>query len=117
MARRGTEGISSVVQRRRWKEAEGQLVVTAWKRSGKPMSVFAREHGLVLQRLSRWVARLGRSSNGRVRFHRVRLVEGLREDTSAAIEVVLVDGRRVLVPEGFAAEELERVLGVLEGRG
>lgn len=116
MSRRGTDGISSVVQRRRWKEAEGQLVVTAWKRSGKPMSVFAREHGLVLQRLSRWVARLGRISNGRVRFHRVRLVGGLRE-RNAAIEVVLVDGRRVVVPEGFAAEELERVLGVLEGRG
>ena len=116
MSRRGTEGISSVVQRRRWKESEGQLVVTAWKQSGKPMTVFAREHGLVVQRLSRWVARLGRSSNGRVRFHRVQLVGGLR-GTSAAIEVALVDGRRVVVPEGFAAEELERVLGVLEGRG
>ena len=116
MSRRGTEGISSVVQRRRWKESEGQLVVTAWKQSGKPMTVFAREHGLVVQRLSRWVARLGRSSNGRVRFHRVQLVGGLRE-RNAAIEVVLVDGRRVVVPEGFAAEELERVLGVLEGRG
>jgi hypothetical protein len=80
------------------------------------MTVFAREHGLVVQRLSRWVARLGRSSNGRVRFHRVQLVGGLR-GTSAAIEVVLMDGRRVVVPEGFAAEELERVLGVLEGRG
>ena len=74
MSRRGTKGISSVAQRRRWKEPEGQLVVTAWKRSGKPMSVFAREHGLVHQRLSRWVARLGRSSDGGVRFHRVQLV-------------------------------------------
>jgi hypothetical protein len=32
------------------------------------------------------------------------------------MEVVLVDGLRVRVPEGFAAEELERLLGVLEGR-
>jgi hypothetical protein len=79
------------------------------------MRVFARERGLVVQRLSRWVARLGRSSNGRVLFHRVELVGALR-GTSAAIEVVLVDGRRVVVPEGFAAEDLERVLWVLEGR-
>jgi len=117
MARRRTDGISSVVQRQRWTEADGRVVVMAWQRSGKPMSVFARDHGLVLQRVSRWAARLGRGSRRGVRFHPVRLVEGLRGGMSVGMEVVLVDGRRVRVPEGFAAEELERVLGVLEGRG
>jgi hypothetical protein len=33
------------------------------------------------------------------------------------IEIELVDGRRVRVGEGFSAEELGRVLEVLEGRG
>jgi len=116
MSRRGTGGITNLVQRRRWREADARAVVAAWQRSGKSKSVFAREHSLVLQRLSRWAARLGGCSNRRVRFHPVRLVGGLR-DRNAAIEVVLVDGCRVRVPEGFVAEELERVLRVVEGRG
>jgi hypothetical protein len=33
-----------------------------------------------------------------------------------AIEVVLLDGRRVRVAAGFAADDLERVLRVLEDR-
>ena len=80
------------------------------------MSVFAREQGLVLQRISRWAGRLDGDSKRRVRFDPVRLVERLRGGMSAGIEVVLVDGRRVRLPEGFEAEELKRVLGVLEGR-
>jgi hypothetical protein len=50
-----------------------------------------------------------------VRFHPVRLVEPRREECgSDAIEVVLLDGRRVRVPAGFAADDFERVLAVLE---
>lgn len=117
MSGKGTGGISSVVVRRqmRWRDADAREVAAAWRRSGKPMWVFAREHGLVLQRLSRWAARLGGGSNRRVRFHPVRLVGGLR-DRNSAIEVVLVDGCRVRVSEDFVAEELERVLWILEGR-
>jgi hypothetical protein len=51
-----------------------------------------------------------------VRFHPVRLVGGKEGEHREAIEVVLVDGRRVRVPAGFAAADLERVLAVLEGR-
>lgn len=115
MSRRRTEGLSRLIGRRRWREEEARVVVSAWRRSGKSMSVFAREHALGLQRLSRWVGRLGDESKARVRFHPIRLMGGV-SGTPGTIEVVLVDGRRVRMTEGFAAEELERVLRVLEGR-
>ena len=51
-----------------------------------------------------------------MRFHPVRLVGGNAGEGGEAIEVVLVDGRRVRVPAGFVASDLERVLAVLEGR-
>ena len=116
MAQRRADGISGIVQKRYWREADGRAVVTAWQRSGKPLSIFARDHGVEPGRISRWASRLGARSRRTVRFHPVRLVEARRGgDRREAIEVVLVDGRRVRVPEGFAAEDLERVLAVLEG--
>ena len=72
------------------------------------------------QRLVRWSERLQGGSRGSVRFHPVRLVGGEREGERGgerdAIEVLLLDGRRVRVREGFSSEELGRVLEVLEGR-
>jgi hypothetical protein len=52
-----------------------------------------------------------------MRFHPVRRVEPERLDPQpGTIEVVLLNGRRVRVPPGFVAEDLVRVLEVLEGR-
>jgi hypothetical protein len=49
-------------------------------------------------------------------FHPVRLVEPEHVDPGpGTIEVVLLNGRRVRVPQGFVAEDLVRVLEVLEG--
>jgi len=109
------EEITGVVQRRPWREEDARAVVAAWEQSGKSLSVFAREHGVIAQRISWWVARLGRKSE--VGFHRVRVVGESRGGTNCVIELVLVDGTRVRVPAGFAAKELKRVLGVLEARG
>lgn len=73
--------MSSVVQSRRWGEPGARVVVTAWQRTGKPMSVFAREHGLVVQRISRW-ARLGRTPSSTSRSSRR---SGLRLGASESI--------------------------------
>jgi len=52
-----------------------------------------------------------------MRFHPVRLVEPEHRDPRrGTIEVVLLNGRRVRVPQGFRVEDLVRVLEVLEGR-
>lgn len=120
MARQRTDGLGAVVGKRYWREAEGRAVVTAWHRSGEALSRFARVHGLKAERVARWAARLAAGTSGVVRFHPVRLVEPRRSGSGSergeALEVLLVDGRRVRVPAGFAAEDLARVLAVLEGR-
>ena len=116
MALRRTEKITGIIQKRRWREADARLVVSASQASGKSLSSFARKYGLQPARIWRWSARLREQSNGTVRFHPVRLVEPDHGDhRPGTIEVVLLDGRRVRVPQGFAAGDLARVLAVLEG--
>ncbi len=110
-----TAEISEVIGKRRWSEADARIVVLAWQRSGKRVSEFARENGLSSQRLVRWSERMQGGSREGVGFHPVRLVGGERGGELGAIEVVLLDGKRVRVGAGFSSEELARVLEVLEG--
>ena len=50
-----------------------------------------------------------------MRFHHVRVVEAAdRCHPDEKIEVFFPDGRSVRVPDGFAPEELQKVLRVLE---
>jgi len=116
MAWRRTEEITDIIRKRRWSEAEARLVVSASQASGKSVLSFAREYGLQPSRIWRWLARLQEESKGGMRFHPVRLVEPERLDPRVGtIEVVLLNGRRVRVPQGFVAEDLVRVLEVVEG--
>lgn len=116
MTRSKRDGLQAAFQKDYWREADARAVVEAWRRSGEPLSRFARGRGLQPHRLSRWAARL--DGKGRpVPFHPVRVVGGEGGERREAIEVVLLDGRRVRIPAGFAAADLERVLAVLEGRG
>jgi hypothetical protein len=116
----GKPEIRRVAGQRYWREAEARVVIDAWQRSGESLSDFSHRHGILRQRLERWARRLG-VSEGRVRFHRVRLVERRRsaeavEASGAPIEIEWGPGRRVRVLPGFAAEDLGRVLEILEGR-
>ena len=116
MAWRRTEEITDLIRKRRWSEAEARLVVSASQASGKSVLSFAREYGLQPSRIWRWLARLQEESKGGMRFHPVRLREAEPLDPKAGpMEVVLVNGRRVRVPQGFVAEDLVRVLEVVEG--
>jgi transposase-like protein len=116
MARRQGHDISEVIQRRRWSKADAQLVLKASQESGMSPSSFARECGLQPARIWRWSARLREQANRPMLFHPVRIVEPpIGGQCPGSIEVVLLDGRRVRVPEGFAAADLARVLAVLEG--
>jgi transposase-like protein len=114
MAQRELDGLGDAVRRRYWREADARAVVEAWRRSGESVASFARRHGLKRRRLSPWVSRVEARERA-VRFHPVRLVGGNAGVRHEAIEVVLVDGRRVRVPAGSAASDLKRVLAVLEG--
>ena len=48
--------------RPRWNTDDAREVIAALERSGKPVSVFAVEHGLDPQRVSLWRRRLGASA-------------------------------------------------------
>lgn len=116
MVRGKLQGISEVIQRRRWHEADAQLVISASRESGMSLSNFARKYGVQTARIWRWSARLKNQANRAVLFHPVRVIEPANGSHSpGSIEVILVDGRRVRVPEGFAAADLARVLAVLDG--
>ncbi len=116
MPKRAKKELLEVVGKRRWREEEARKVMSAWQGSGATMWAFARENGLVAQRLYRWARQLevGEKSEA---FHPVRLLGVSRAVEGGKIEIELLDGRRVRVGEGFSAEELGRVLEVLEGRG
>jgi hypothetical protein len=102
--------VRRVAQRRYWREAEARVVVEAWRSSGEGLARFARRHDVRPNRLGWWVRRFG--SQGRVRFHAVRLVQrGL--ESEGAIEIELRGDRRVRVPRSFDADDLRRVLEVL----
>lgn len=116
----GRSGVRQVAARRYWREGQARLVVEAWQRSGRSLGAFARSHRIKPQRLKSWARRLA-GTRGKVHFHRVRLVERgpavNHGQGGALIEIEWALGRRVRVFPGFAAEDLGRVLEVLEGRG
>jgi hypothetical protein len=92
-------------------------MVEAWRGSGQSLEGFARRHGVDWRRLRRWSTRLDASAPA-IQFHPVRIAEVVgRADGAEAIEIELRSGHRVRVPRGFEAEDLRRVVAVLEGSG
>ena len=116
MAQKKDKAVFRIAERQRWGEDDARVVVEAWRRSGESLSHFARRYGVRGERISRWASRVEKPESNGLSFHRVRLVEaqGRRLQDREAIEVVLTDGRLVRVPCGFAPEDLQQVLKVLE---
>jgi hypothetical protein len=89
------------------------------QRNGESLRKSARQRGLQRQRRAKWLEQLLQPEpEESVQFHPVQLVghEGSGQECQhEPIEIVLADGVRVRVPMGFSAEELGRVLSVLEG--
>jgi transposase-like protein len=116
MASKRADQVSAIVQKRRWSAAEAELVIRASQECGRPLSDFAQEHGLQRARIWRWSSRLRKRRGQSALFHPVRIVERRPANLSpAAIEVVLLDGRRVRLAQDFAAADFARALAVLEG--
>jgi hypothetical protein len=110
-------GVARVAGLRYWRAADARVVVDAWRGSGEALGAFAERHGLHARRLSRWAKRLEEAAEP-VRFHPVRVVDRSEAEArgAASLEIVVSEGLRVRVGSGFAAEDLERVLDVLEAR-
>jgi hypothetical protein len=116
MAHQKDEAVLRIAGRQRWGEDDAKVVVEAWRRSGESLSHFAGRYRLRGERIGRWASRIEKPEGNGLSFHRVRLVEAQDRwhQGGEKIEVVLTDGRLVRVPHGFAPEDLQQVLRVLE---
>jgi transposase-like protein len=106
--------VGRVASLRYWQAEDARVAVEAWKESGEGLTAFARRHGIRPRRLRQWATRLEPSGEA-IAFHPVRVVRASSEERAQRdpIEIVLGEGYSVRVPPGFAAQDLERVLGVL----
>jgi transposase-like protein len=106
----------SPFDRPRWTERDAREVLAALRRSGKPVSVFAAEHGLDPQRVYLWRRRLGGAERTTFQELIVRRAAG-RAVADAVVgdpfEIVLVSGDVVRVPSSFDGAVLARLLEVV----
>jgi hypothetical protein len=112
-----TRNLTELAGRLYWRESDARRIVEAWRQTGEPVSLFAARLRVDPRRVSRWASRLERSEDARVHFHPVRVADDDAIGRGAAcIEIEVGHGRRVRVAPGFAAEDLRRVLAVLDER-
>ena len=99
----------------RWTEADARIVLEALARSGQSVREFAEEHGIDAQRLYLWRRRVAGGDRTTFRELVVRAVRpGTAEWEGSAFDVTLPSGVKVRVPASFDAEELRRLLAVLD---
>ena len=96
-----------------WGEEDARVIVAAWQASGETLSAFARRYHVDRRRVARWAGRLEASTP--VRFHSVRVTQDAEPRPSAQeIVIELPNGARIRLPPGFEAEDLRRLLSVLD---
>ncbi len=124
-----TSMLERALRLRRWRREDAELVVAALEASAGPMTRFAAEHGVQIERLRRWRRRLRRSkeratpsSDEPIRFAPVSVVEAAPSPilpssppltpTPAALEVA-VGAAVVRVPFDFDEAQLQRLVRAL----
>lgn len=103
----------------RWSEVEARGMLEAWKRSGLPLERFAKERGLVGQRLRWWRKKLNRQERARAAGPVPALLP-LRMAQEPArrgepVTVLLRTGHMLKVSHGFDEDAFARVVAILEG--
>ena len=91
-------------------------LVTQWRASGEPQARFARRHGVrpwTLWYWSRKQAGAAPSRRPHPTFVPVQVVTEPTPQAGRAIEVVLVSGERLVIPDGVSSERLRAVLTAL----
>jgi transposase-like protein len=106
---------------RYWREADARPLLAALSDSGLSVTDFAREFGIHASRIERWQRRLAAHDGTEapvppalepLSFHPIHVV--VDEPSSSGLELVLRNGRRIAVREGFDPRVLERLICVLE---
>ncbi len=91
-------------------------LVAAWRASGEPQARFARRHGVQPWTLWYWSRKLAERSRDSVgpapAFVPVQVIAEPRPG-AAPIEVVLVSGERLTIPEGVSSDRVRAVLAAL----
>lgn len=107
--------------RGQWSEHEARGVLVAWRKSGLSIERFAKERGLVPQRIRWWKAKLEGKNTALVRSGSsiallpVQVTESAPSKRGEPVAVYLRSGHIVKVGRGFDEEAFARVVAVLEG--
>lgn len=95
--------------------------MNAWRKSGQPLETFAKERGLVPQRIRFWRNKLEGKGTTLVRAQAplallpVQVTEPPAPKRGEPVAVYLRSGHIVKVGRGFDEEAFARVVAVLEG--
>lgn len=103
----------------KWSEVEARGVLDAWRKSGVPLERFAKERGLVGQRLRWWRLKLAAADNGSI-VSTKRAFVPVRTTAEAPhrgepVTVLLRTGHMLKVSHGFDEDAFARVVALLEG--
>jgi hypothetical protein len=107
--------------RDRRKERFWRHAVRQWRKSGLSIRDFCREEGLPEPNFYAWRSTLAKRDAEKVTFVPVQVVAEpttpppAGNDETAALELILVSGRRLRVGPGFDAATLQRLLPLVEG--
>lgn len=102
----------------KWSEVEARGVLEAWRRSGMTLEAFARQRGLVTQRLHWWKAKLARAEKALAPGTPAVLPVRVNAETSRRgepVTVLLRTGHMLKVSHGFDEDAFARVVALLEG--
>ena len=86
---------------------------TRWKKSGLSVREFGAKEGIGYPKIQYWRRRLSSAPQTNKSFSEFVPVELVNSGTPEALEVVLPNGLRCHVPQGFEAAELRRMIGAL----
>lgn len=111
--------VLGVERRRRWTDEEKLAVVSEVGVNGATVADVARGHDIARQHIYQWRRELRAKGlwNDRedMRFLRLPVVEAPRPGTGpAAVEIVLCNGRALRGVEGLGADDLARLIRVVE---
>ena len=103
----------------KWSEVEARGVLEAWRRSGLPLEKFAKQRGLVSQRLRWWRKKLNRVERA-ISLGPVPAVLPMHVPADTArsgepVTVLLRTGHMLKVSHGFDESAFARVVALLEG--
>lgn len=110
-----------MAHRGQWSEHEARGVLSAWRKSGKSLERFAKERGLVPQRIRWWRNKLEGKSTALVKTQSslallpVQVTQSAPPKRGEPVAVFLRSGHIVKVGRGFDEEAFARVVALLEG--